>query len=151
MIIVSCSLFGYLKSASLKKRWESLKRIIYSLHIMENEISYGKNSMDKILEKIGNMNGLRFNLPDNKNSEDAFLSAIDTGELALLKGDLEVVRNFSRTLGKTDSYVQMRNIRNAVGSLEILEDDAKSEYEKFGRMYRSIGVLSGLMLVILLV
>lgn len=151
MIILSCSLVGYLKSARLKTRCESLKKIIYSLHIMENEINYGKNSMDKILKKIGDMNGLSFGIADARNSEDAFLSAIDTGGLALSISDTEIIGNFSKTLGKTDSYVQMQNIKNTVKSLEILEKDAKCEYERFGSMYRNIGVLSGVMLVILLV
>lgn len=151
MIVLACTLAGYCKSLSLKNRHESIKKIIYSLHIMENEINYGKNSMNKILEKIGIMNGLKFNIADAKNAEEAFLSAINTDKLAISKAEEDAVRNFSKSLGKTDSYVQLKNIKNTVRTLEILEKDAKEEYEKFGRMYRNIGILSGLMLVILLV
>lgn len=151
MIILAGTLVGYVKSMNLKIRWESIKKIIYSLHIMENEISYGKNSMDKILEKIGIMNGLKFSISNTNNSEDAFLSALKIGELSLLSEDVEIVKNFSKSLGKTNSHVQMQNIKNAITSLEILEKDAKREYEKFGKMYRNMGMLLGLMVVILLV
>lgn len=151
MIILAGSLVGYFKSLKLKTRWESLKKIIYSLHIMENEISYGRSSMDKILEKIRVMNGLGFDVENKKSSEDAFLSAINKDELALSKGDEELMRSFSKTLGKTDARVQLKNIKNTVKSLEIMEKDAKLEYEKYGKMYRNMGMLLGLAAVILLV
>ncbi|MBE7015663.1 MAG: hypothetical protein E7417_02435, partial [Ruminococcaceae bacterium] len=116
--------------------------------IMENEISYGKISMDKVMESIKKLGGISAEDPSGDSAGEWFLNAV--GSEKLEKADMEVLTSFSKTLGITDTVSQQRNIKNTVKTLELLEIDAKNNYEKYGKMYRNIGFLTGMLAVILL-
>lgn len=150
MIILSGTAVGFSKSLSLKTRWESLSKIIYSLRIMENEISYGKKSMDRILAGIERLDGLTFELIERENAGECFFRSVCREELKLDKCDREVLEGFSKTLGTTDTSVQLKNIKNTVKTLELYEQEAKDAFDRYGKMYRSIGVLVGFLVVIVL-
>jgi len=150
LIISGGTLLGLLKSSVLKKRWDGISKILYSLRIMENEISYGKSSMDTIFEKIERLGGLKFSENKHENAGECFSEAVKGEELHLEKEEDEVLRRFCETLGTTDSIVQLKNIKTTIKSLEILEDEAKSGYRKYGKVYRNMGMLIGLLAVIVL-
>ena len=150
MIILSGTALGFSKAEVLKTRWKSLSKIIYSLRIMENEISYGKNSMDRILERIEHLEGLSFNQKESENAGDCFYRSVCRDELKLDRSDREILEGFSKTLGTTNSGVQLKNIKNTVKSLELSQQGAKDDFERHGKMYRSIGVLVGILAVIVL-
>lgn len=148
MVFSAFVILGFSKSLALKSRYESIGRILYSLRIMENEISYGRSSMDKVMDSIKRLGGISAEEVTGDNAGEWFMSALE-GE-RLEKCDIEVLEAFSRTLGATDTSAQQRSIKNTVKNLEILESDAKEGFEKYGRMYRNIGFLSGMLVVILL-
>jgi len=148
MVLVAFAVLGYAKSLSLKLRCESIARVLYSLRIMENEISYGKISMDKVMESIKKLGGISAENPSGDSAGEWFLNAVEYEKLE--KADMEVLTSFSKTLGITDTVSQQRNIKNTVKTLELLEIDAKNNYEKYGKMYRNIGFLTGMLAVILL-
>lgn len=150
MIILSGSLWGFLKASALKTRWKSLEKIIYSLRIMENEISYGKSDLAEILYKIRILGGINFSEECFKNAGICFFDAVCHRELNLSDCDKALLSGFSKTLGTTDSQVQLRNIKNTIKSLEIFGEEAKESYLRYGKMYRSIGSLLGILAVIIL-
>lgn len=147
MVLSSCTLIGFLRSARLKSRCSNLERIVFGLRLMENEITSGRTRIDKLLEKVGAMSGLAFD-PSGENAEVSFMSGVD--EDTLKNSDMVIISSFSKTLGKTDSEAQLRNLKNTLKSLEAMESEACAEYEKYGKLYRNMGVLVGLMAVILL-
>ena len=150
MIIFAGTMLGFLKSMSLKKRQESLGKILYSLRIMENEISYARCSMGDIFAKITKLGGICVDMEKGSAGAGLIASAESPG-LCLEKEEMEVITRFCENLGACDSVSQLKNIKNTVKSLEILEDTARLRYDKYGRMYRSIGVLAGAFAVIVLI
>ena len=150
MIISSGTMLGFSKSMSLKKRQESLGMMIYSLRIMENEISYGRCSMDDIFAKITRLGGIVVNM-EKGSAGTGLISSARSPALCLDKEDVEVIARFCGNLGACDSISQLKNIKNTVKSLEILEETARLRYDKYGRMYRSIGVLASIFAVIVLI
>ena len=149
MVLSAFVVLGFSKSLSLKSRCESISRVLYSLRIMENEISYGKISMDKVMDSIKKLGGITAEEVKGDNAGEWFLSALK-GE-RLEKCDMEVLVAFSKTLGTTDIDSQQRSIKGTIKTLELMENDAKESFEKYGKMYRNIGFLTGMLAVILLI
>ena len=112
MVLVAFAVLGYSKSLSLKLRCESIARVLYSLRIMENEISYGKISMEKVMESIKKLGGISAENPSGDGAGEWFLNAVEYEKLE--KADMEVLTSFSKTLGITDTASQQRNIKNTV-------------------------------------
>ena len=151
MIILSGTMIGFSKSARLKCRQDSLEKIIYSLRIMENEIGYGKMSMDVVFEKIAELGGIFLEKNKSETAGKIFSDAVCRDELKLEHSDIDVLMRFSGTLGTLDTSSQVKNIQNTIKSLEILKEDARENFLKYGKMYRSIGILTSILVVIVLI
>ncbi len=155
MIIVSAALWGFMQSDRLKRRRTELTRIISGLTLLENEITYGKRDIKRILISVGEMNELEFfelagEYVECYGIKDGFLKAVQEKCDMLLGTDKEVLSVLSENLGMTDGGTQIKSIRHAKALLENAEVAASESYEKNGRLYRSAGVLAGLATVILL-
>jgi stage III sporulation protein AB len=70
---------------------------------------------------------------------------------ALNKEDEQVLLSFGRSLGNTDLDGQIRNIRLTLGQLAMQERKAEENRKKNESMYRSLGILGGMAVVIVLV
>lgn len=155
MIIFAGSMIGFLKSDSLKKRAECLDRIISGLNLLETDISYGKTELSGSLSAIGESHKIEIFKTVAKNlSKDGIKSAITQaleGEEFLLEGDKVHILALGEILGLTDSTTQSGAIKRAVLSLSEGKKNAQEEYAKLGRLYRSCGVLGGILGAIILV
>ena len=58
---------------------------------------------------------------------------------------------FGKNIGKTDADDQIKNIKYIKTMIKEQEKQASGEYSRFGKLYRSGGVLVGLMIVIILI
>ena len=58
--------------------------------------------------------------------------------------------NLARRLGKSDKYHQQKQIMLTMAHLEREESDALDRQGKYEKMMKSLGFLSGLLLIILL-
>lgn len=66
------------------------------------------------------------------------------------KGEYEALKHFGETLGQHDVTSQQKYIRLALGHLESEEKEAEIAQAKNEKMVRSLGFLSGLLLILLL-
>ncbi len=155
MIIFAGSMIGFLKSDSLKKRAECLDRIISGLNLLETDISYGKADLYKALFSIGENHKIGMFKAIAKNlSKDGIKVAADRAlaeEEFLLERDKAPIRALADNLGMTDSVTQTGAIKRAVSSLLEGKKNAQEEYARLGRVYRSCGVLGGILGAIILI
>jgi stage III sporulation protein AB len=70
---------------------------------------------------------------------------------ALKQGEFEIMKQFGETLGRHDRYSQQKQIMLTLSHLEREERDACERQAKYERMVKSLGFLSGLLLIILLI
>ena len=70
---------------------------------------------------------------------------------ALKQGELEIMKQFGETLGQYDRLTQQKQIALALAHLEREEEDALERQARYEKMAKSLGVLTGLLLVILLI
>ena len=151
----ACAYFGIRLSTSLKKRAESLGDIRASLELLESEINFSVNKLKKAFIRI-DRNGL-FTLAaenlDGNGAKKAWTDALDTmqSKLCLSGADVDVLKMFGQNIGKTDTDDQLKNIRYIKTLIAEQEKQARAEYGRFGRLYRSGGVLAGLLVVIVLI
>lgn len=155
MIIFAGSMMGFLKSDSLKKRAECIESIILGLNLLETDIGYGRNDLFCTLVSIGENHGIgMFKAIAENLSKDGIKVATDKAlaeEGYLLERDKAPIRALAESLGMTDGVTQVRTIKRAVSVLSEGKKNAQEEYAKLGRLYRSCGVLGGILGAIILI
>ena len=155
MIIFAGSMIGFIKSDALKKREECIGRIISGLNLLETDIGYGKTDLFSTLLSIGENHKIDMFKAIAKNlSKDGIKVATDKAlaeEGFLLEKDKAPIRALAENLGMTDSKTQVGAIKRAVSELMEGRRNAQEEYAKLGRLYRSCGVLGGILGAIILI
>lgn len=155
MIIFAGSMIGFLKSDRLKKREECIDRIISGLNLLETDISYGKTDLYGALFAIGEAHNIGMFKTMAKNlSKDGIKGATRLAlekEEFLLQRDKAPIFTLGDNLGQTDSKTQSGAIKRAVLSLSEGKKNAQEEYARLGKLYRSCGVLGGILGAIILI
>ncbi|MEH7224817.1 stage III sporulation protein SpoIIIAB [Bacillus sp. JJ1566] len=70
---------------------------------------------------------------------------------AFHQGEIEILQQFGETLGQHDRTSQQKHILLAITHLEREEIEAKDRQLRYEKMVKSLGFLSGLLVVILLI
>ena len=159
LIFIITFLIGYLISKKYSNRVEELKELQIALDILKNKIKYTYEplkdifmQMNKILK--GNISILFNEVSKNlekENTEKAFLLAIEDANTNLLKEDLEIIKNLSKILGKTDKEGQVSQIELSETFLKSQIKKAEKEEEKNSKLYKTLGMTVGLVFVIILI
>ncbi len=156
LIILSFGIWGVSKSEKLKKRCDSLLLIISSLNLLENEIAFSEKDIASALLSVGNMENLPLfvtvseNLKNSSVSE-AFSLALKNSDICLSKSDRELIFEFSKSLGSLGKELQIGSIHHTKELLTSARVSACEEYGKYGRLYRSMGILLGFLVAIILI
>ncbi len=85
--------------------------------------------------------------------EEAWDQAIRDNFLntSLAKEDGEILKDFGKNLGSTDKENQLKNFKLIYLQLEKQQKDAENLKNKNAKMYKSLGALVGITIVILLI
>lgn len=156
-IIFSASLsIGFIKAFRLKKRCDSLHKLMLATERIGAEISFTQ----KRLERIFNEAARDFSLPL---FSDIAVMMLKTGvrhafdrsiikyadDMALTKTDIKAAKTLS-AIGDYSGIEQKKLIDTTLRLLELSHREAVDSYNKSGKLYRSSGVLIGLLGIILL-
>ena len=159
MVLAICFLIGYFISKKYSNRVNELKEIQIALDILENKIKYTYEPLKEIFKEMkrllkGNISELFGTVSSNLEEnvvESAFSKAIKEVKTNLLDEDLEVIKNLSKTLGKTEKDGQVSQIELAKTFIESQIKKAEKEEEKNSKLYKTLGVTIGLACVIFLI
>lgn len=88
----------------------------------------------------------------NISAGECFKHVVDEEKvfLNLNNNDVEILKGLGVSLGQTDIEGQVKNIRLVYTSLKSQLENAKEEKNKNFKLYRNMGVLSGLVIIIIL-
>jgi len=155
LIVSSSGALGFLKSQRLKKRSDSLSRLISALVLLETEISYGRKSIKDAFLSIGASENMPFftlvsEKIGNMSVSDAFSNSIKCCDMCLLGTDNIVLLEFASTLGSLDTASQIKSITHTKELLSIAQKEAYEYYKKYGRFYRNMGLLLGILFSLIL-
>ncbi|CAH8771582.1 stage III sporulation protein SpoIIIAB [Paenibacillus dendritiformis] len=165
LLIAAAASIGWLKAASYAARPKQLRLLNHALQRLETAIMYGHTPLAAAFAEISRQlpSPLRAVFADAAQGMDAAdaipLTAREAwqlswerhrGNTALANEDLRILLELGYSLGISDRDDQRKHIRHAIKQLEQEEFVAREEYQRYGTMCRSLGVLSGLLAVILM-
>ncbi len=162
ILICSTSLIGFSLAADCSKRPRILREIQALLQMLENEISYLSNllidAFRRIVENSKVDAAILFKaaadylVASGVTADEAWEKAVEVNysRLSLNKEDKAILISFGRMLGNSDLDGQLNNIKLMSSQLKLQEAKAEEMKRKNERIYRSLGVLSGLAITIIL-
>ena len=150
---------GKLIASKYINRVKELKEMKSALNMFETKIKFTYESVPEIFEQIGTqMEGNIGNIfkESSKNMKDvtageAWLQSIENIESSLNKEDKEILKKLGKLLGKTDAEGQISEIELVSNFLDTQIDIAENERNKNEKMYKTLGGIIGLTLVIILI
>ncbi|PLT34748.1 stage III sporulation protein SpoIIIAB [Bacillus sp. V5-8f] len=162
VIILATTWAGFEASRHLSQRPRQLRQLKMALQSLEAEIMYGhtpladaalrlSKQIPKPLSWFFESFSLRLSSGETtvKIAWDESLKEIWKW-LALKQGEFEILSQFGETLGRHDRYHQQKQIMLTMAHLEREENDAIDRQGKYEKMFKSLGFLSGLLLIIML-
>lgn len=163
-IMGGSTLIGYVLSKDCSRRPQELRTLQVLLQMLENEISFLSSLVTEAFKKLSENNKnpvtIFFKSTARKLEEDSSLSASSAWEIAineeinktaLNKEDQAILISFGKMLGNSDIEGQIKNIRLTIEHLKLQEQKAEESKAKTEKMYKSLGILGGLALVVILI
>jgi stage III sporulation protein AB len=164
MVLLSSGFLGYILSADCKKRPRQLRELQSMLQIFENQISYLSDVLAEAFLRLSSSNGgetgIFFSNTVERLQSGRSITAAKAWEEAvrenikktsLNREDEEILVSFGKLLGSSDLEGQIKNIRLTLGQLKLQEQKAEESRAKNEGMYRSLGILGGIAVVIVLI
>lgn len=161
-IILSTSWAGFEAARHLTERPRQLRQLKVALQSLEAEIMYGHTPLAEATRNIAKQMEKPltwfFETFSNKleqanlHAKEAWQQSLDEvwNSTAFKKAELEIMKQFGDTLGQHDRHTQQKHIHLAMTHLEREELEARDKQIRYEKMVKSLGVLSGLLLIILL-
>ena len=149
---------GMLISNKYTDRAEELKNIKSALNIFETKIRYTYETIPEAFKEIskqfdGKKVGELFKTAVEELKENtagmAWKNAIEKTNLSINMEDKNVIEDLSKTLGSTDIQGQISQIELTQNFLDKQIENAEIEKSKNAKMYKTLGGIVGLMIVII--
>lgn len=158
MLLFSSSYIGILVSIKYQNRVKELKKIKTLLTIFSTKIKLTYEPIPQIFEEIGDKEKSNINeifKTASKNMKElpagkAWIKALENQNTNLKKEDIEVLKGLSNLLGKVDIEGQVNEIELVDNFLNAQLGKAEEESKKSEKMYKTLGITIGLVMVIIL-
>ncbi|MGX4669562.1 stage III sporulation protein SpoIIIAB [Cerasibacillus sp. JNUCC 74] len=162
MLIATTTWIGFEWSSRLANRPKHIRQVKNALQILEAEMMYSQLPLQEAFHAIKKQTPFPIHaffdrLYKNMHQESKDFKIVWANSLdelmdisCLGKNEKEILMQFGQTLGQHDFNQQQKHIHLARSHLERELENANDQYEKYGRMAKSLGVLCGLFIVLLL-
>lgn len=163
LILITTTCLGFQRAKRYADRPRQIRQLQSALSLLRTEIGYGTRPLVKACEQIGKriqspisdlFIQLQYNLEhfDGSSTNDCFKSAVDQewDKTVLTDAEKGIVLDFGRTLGASDREDQLQHLALAEANLKIEETKAREEQAKNEKMYKTIGILCGALIIILM-
>lgn len=160
VLIISISSFsGIYFSATLKARLVALKKINYLIDEIMTLLRYKASTVYEIInhliknERFSDFSFLRNIAADSATSFqlDWCNSLEENPPLNLKKDDLTILADIGRNLGTSDIEGQLSTLNLQQNELKKLISSAEADCERKTKLYRSLGVLVGAFISVMLI
>ncbi len=159
LVFISSLSIGNLIAKKYINRLKTLKDMKNALNMFETKIKFTYESIPEIFEEISKQtDGEVKNIFQNasmqmkqKSAGDAWVETIENMSFFMNKEDKAVLKDLGKLLGKTDAEGQISEIELVSSFLDTQIELAESEKNKNEKMYRTLGGIIGLALVIIFI
>ena len=159
LIIVASSTIGILFSKRYFNREKEIKEMKTALNMFATKIKFTyepipnlfREIANKIEGNVGNIFEVAATKMDEKSAGESWEEALREIPHNFNKEDLAVLKNLSKLLGQTDLEGQLSQIETVNEFLKNQLENALEERRKNEKMYRTLGIVSGLTIAIILI
>lgn len=162
VVILGCGYLGVSLAKTLELRIHQLELLEQMFRQMEFHIVFLLRPFPEALKCVGEsckkpLGNLFLcvaermkRMPDLPSEKVFSLALEDTEGVRLRTEEREILEEFFRHIGAGDRENARDGIRITMAKLQILREQAEAEREKDGKLWRSMGFLSGIFIVLLL-
>lgn len=164
LIFFSTTWIGFYYGKRYSNRLKNLIHMEQCMKILETEIVYGATPLPEALTNIyhkGNkkvsfiFQNIKDHLMNSKHGDvfHSFSSVIKPlkDKLNFKDEDIEIFLSLGRVVGSSDRKDQEKNFKLILNQIKFLQDDAKIEKDKHEKMFKNLGILTGLAIIIILI
>ena len=149
---------GMLISKSYENRVLELKEFKNILNIMKTKIKFTYEPLAEIFKQISKDNeteiekifGQMANQITYYHTKDVWENCLQDADISIKQEDKDVLKKLGKLLGQTDVEGQISEIEMTQNFLDIQIEQAEEEKKKNQKMYKTLGVVAGLVFVIIL-
>ncbi|WP_042145884.1 stage III sporulation protein SpoIIIAB [Paucisalibacillus sp. EB02] len=163
LFISATTWLGFEWSNKLTRRPKHIRQLINALQVLEAEILYSQlplhDAFSSIARQIPDPCSSFFQLVANRMVEkysyfesvweESVATFMESSSLSV--NEKEILLQFGRTLGQHDFNQQQKHIQLTIKHLERELQDARDEQDRYGKMAKNLGFLTGLFIVLLLI
>lgn len=165
-ILFATTALGFAQAAQFAKRPQQIRVLIQALQRLETEIVYAFTPLPEALGRIGQSLftvektvAIFFKEASQLLEHRTGFSAQEIWQQSLEKhwsgtafqqNEREIVLKLGDYLGLSDREDQTKHIRLAMDQLKLEEELAREEQQRYEKMWKSLGVLGGMFVVIVL-
>jgi stage III sporulation protein AB len=163
LLLMATSGIGFVMARRLATRPKQIRRLIGALSILETEIGYGARTLIIACQNVGGRQlqliselfqqmAQRLATMDGAATYDCLRLAVEEWwpKTAMKSSEKEVFLQFCKTLGMSDRKDQLTHLALVKQNLTIEEQKAREEQGQYEKMVRTLGLLAGALLIILL-
>lgn len=159
IVFAISTIIGITISKKYGTRLQELKEIQRALHIFEEKIKFTYEPIPDVFEDISkrfanSIGSIFYEASQNMSimsAGEAWEMALDNSNTKLTKDDIDVLKGMAKMLGKTDLDGQVSEIRLTEKFIDTKIDEAQIEKSKNEKLYKTLGITTGLTIVIILV
>ena len=158
ILVAGCSYIGYGIGNFYVKRYNFLMNLILFANHLKTEINFSHNTLENIVNKhIDNFSVefkkvLKNYLIVLEESDYVTMSDLtnNLNNIYLEPSEQNEMLQFFSILGTSDASSQIKVIDKFINSFNLFLNEAKIQKEKYGILYKKLGVLVGILLVIIM-
>lgn len=164
LILVAGTLIGFQQAAKFAERPRQLRQLAHALQRLETEIGYGHTPLPEALdrtaaataspiaalfrsaaEELKGEEGLSFQECWERSVQACWI------ETSMKTSEKAIMLRLGSTLGISDKEDQMKHLRLALLQLRSEEDAARDDQGRYEKMWKSLGALLAVLIIILMV
>ena len=165
LIIASTTMLGIKLSDNLRYRIEDLEELKKLMIMLRGEIMYNvacvsegirrikpksarvfNKMLDKVIEELAEHNGKAFTDIWREG-----INELDKSSHSFIKNDIDRLIQFGNDFGSAHKDIQLKSFDMYIEELENTISDARKKNTENSKMYKSLGILGGFVIVILIV
>lgn len=158
IVVLSTSLIGIYFSDKLKNRVRELKNINYMFEQISVLVRYKALTVYEVIDELrqnqvcSNLNFIKkFIQREDIPFEKQWSQSIDNSQNYLNNEDKRVLKSFGNVFGTSDIEGQLSDIELYRHNFIKIENDANEEFEKKSKLYKSLGIIGGAFISIMLI
>ncbi|NOU97682.1 stage III sporulation protein AB [Paenibacillus sp. LMG 31456] len=163
LILLAATLFGFYQAQQFARRPKQIGDMIRALQRLETEIIYGSTPLPDALLQVAKTCPAPLHLIFRHVAEELLRAggrsvqsiwqqtvAADWRHTSMKSGEQDIFRQLGFTLGLSDGADQVKHLRLAVQQLQSELENAQEDRKRYESMWRTLGLLMGALIVILM-